>query len=286
MTFVILIYLILGGFKAVVKTDILQYGAIIIILLMLTFLTFKGSLIPTSEWNFFAADIKTIVGFFLVGTAYPFAAPDLWQRVYAAKGRKQLKHGLLLSIMVYIFMAFLFALVALTVKVNFPGIDPDTALIHGFANLLPPGMIGLSVIFLFAAIMSTLDTYIFTGSSVIVQDFFKWGKQTIVRNMRKVIFLFTVLVTATSILVENLVVSAYIFIAFVCALAVPTIATWIKKEIKKETIVMSFIFALTGGITAIILFISSNPPLLVLITIVAAILGLFIGGLVSWLKKK
>ena len=73
MVSIILIYLLLGGFRAVAKTDIIQYIAMIFILFMLTLVLFKGSLIPVSEWNFFRADIGTIVGFFLVGILFPFA---------------------------------------------------------------------------------------------------------------------------------------------------------------------------------------------------------------------
>ncbi len=54
--------------------------------------------------------------------------------------------------------------------------DPDLALIHGFQNLLPQGIIGLATALLFSPIMSSLDTYIYTGASSIVQDFLKLKK--------------------------------------------------------------------------------------------------------------
>ena len=94
MTLIIAIYLYLGGFKAMAKTDILQYGAMLGIIVLLTILIFKGTLIPPSEWNFFAANISTVVGFFIAGILFPFASSDLWQRVYVAKGKKQIKNGL------------------------------------------------------------------------------------------------------------------------------------------------------------------------------------------------
>ena len=173
MVFVISAYLYLGGFKAVAKTDIIQYAAMIIIFIILVLVMFKGSLIPVAEWNFLKADFFTIIGFFIIGIMFPFASPELWQRVYSSKGKKQLRNGLWLSLGFYTLMALMLALVALTIKAQFPGIDPDLALIQGFKNLLPSGLLGLSMVLLFAAIMSSLDTYIYTGASALIQDFFK-----------------------------------------------------------------------------------------------------------------
>ena len=287
MTLIILIYLLLGGFKAVAKTDILQYAAMVFILFVLALMMFKGSLIPASEWNFFATNIGTLLGFFIMGIIFPFASPDLWQRVYSSKGKKQLRNGLLLSILIYAFMAFLLALVALTVKAQFPAIDPDLALIHGFANLLPQGLVGLSTVLLFAAIMSSLDTYIYTGSSAIIQDFFEWSKSKTVKNVKKTIFFFTIIGTIVAILIQNLIVGSYIFVAFLSTTAVPVLATWNKKTIKQETLAISFIFGLMGTIIFLMFSLSKGEitPAIILVAMGSSILGLLIGGVISKIKN-
>ncbi len=283
--FVILAYLLMGGFKAVVKTDVLQYIAIIFILVMLALLLFNGSLIPVSEWNIFRADVGTIVGFFLMGLLFPFAMPELWQRVYSSKNRKTLRNGLLLSSIMFAVVAFFLALIALTVKIKFPGVDPDLALIHGFANLLPTGLLGLSVVLLFAAIMSSLDTYIFTGSSAIVQDFFEWDKKTIVKNIRKVIFIFAVLGAIISVLIQNLIIGSYIFVAVLVVLAVPVIATWINKKIKQRTLLWGFSVGTIGFVLFLIKTISNITPTIVIVALLATLVGLGIGGVVSLFER-
>ena len=284
MVFIVLIYLLMGGFKAVVKTDIIQYFAMIFIMAMLALLLFNGSLIPISEWNFFKADIMTMAGFFLAGLLFPFAMPELWQRVYASKNKSTLKKGILWSAIIYAVFAFLLALVALTVKVRFPGIDPDLALIHGFANLLPAGLLGLSVVLLFAAIMSSLDTYIFTGASVIVQDFFDWDKRQTVKNMRKVIFILAVLGTLISILIQSLILGSYIFVAALVILAIPVIATWIKKSIRQRTLIYGFIFGIIGFTIFLIKTLDNISPTIVVVALLSTIVGLVIGGIVSIFK--
>ncbi len=287
MAAIILIYLWLGGFKAVARTDILQYIAMIFILAMLTLILFNGSMIPTSDWNFFKADLGTIIGFFIIGVMFPFASPDLWQRVYSAKGKKELRNGLILSVGIYAFMAFLLALVALTVKAQFPNIDPDLALIYGFGNLLPPGLLGLSTVLLFAAIMSSLDTYIFTGAAAVVQDFFHWPKKKIVRNIKRVILLIIVISTLIAIAIRSLVLGSYIFVAFYSVLAIPVIATWINKRIKARTIVLGFSLGIAGTIMMLVATISQGEitPTVVLAAIGSTLFGLFVGMIVSFFKK-
>lgn len=284
---IVLFYLMLSGYKAVVKTDILQYFAIVFIIGILALLLFNGSLIPASEWNLFNAGIVDIIGFFIVGIFIPFAAPDLWQRVYSARGKKEIKAGLLWSIVPYAIVAFLLSLIALTVKVMFPEVDPDLALIHGFANLLPSGLIGLSVVLLFGAIMSTIDTYIYTASSAIVQDFFKLDKEKIVRNIKGAIFTLAIIAIILSILIQSLIIGSFIFIALVMVLAVPVIATWIKKSIKERTLLFGFTIGLIVSIGYLIFsLIKGNiEPIIVVISLVASIFGLIVGGIVSYIKR-
>jgi Na+/proline symporter len=289
MVVIVMIYLLMGGFKAVVKTDIIQYIAMVVILVLLALALFRGAIIPASEWNFFNVNFATMIGFFLVGILFPFAMPDMWQRVYSSRDKKTLKKGILLSAVVYAFFAFLLGLVALTVKVRFPTVDPDLALIHGFANLLPAGLLGLALVLLFAAIMSTADTYIFTGSSAIVQDFFKLAKKKIVKNLKKTIFILAVIGTLISILLQDLIISTYIFASFLLVLAISVMATWLHKKIKQRTLFIGAIIGVASTIALLIYFlgfVGEVQPFLVVIAIVATIIGLIIGGIVSKLTSK
>jgi Na+/proline symporter len=289
MVVVVLFYLLMGGFKAVVKTDIIQYAAMFLILIILVFSIFKGSTIPISEWNILKADIMTMIGFFVVGILIPFAMPDLWRRVYAAKDKKAFKRGTLVSIVVYMIFAFLLGLIALTVKINFPDIDPDLALIYGFKYLLPSGLLGLSIILLFAAIMSSVDTYFFTGSSAIVQDFFNFNKEKTVKNIKKTIFILAIFGTLISILIQNLIISTYIFVSLVLVLASIVVVTWIRKKIKPLTLTIAFIIGTILVVTLIVyymFFAGGIIPEIAIMGVLSVIISLIIGGLVSKIKQR
>jgi len=288
MVSIVLLYLMLSGYKAVVMTDVLQYFAIVFIMVVLAGLMFQGSLIPASEWNLFSAGIIDMVGFFLVGVLVPFASPELWQRVYSAKGKKEVKSGLLWSIIPYGIVAFLLSLIALTVKVTFPDIDPDLALIHGFANLLPPGLLGLSVVLLFGAIMSSLDTYMYTASSAIVHDFFKSEKKKAVKSIRSVIFLLSLLGLVIAILIQSIIVGTFIFIALIMILAAPVIATWMMKDISQRTLLFGFVIGLLFSVNFIILSLMRGniEPTIVVIALGGTILGLIVGGVYSLVRGR
>jgi len=284
---IVLAYIMLAGFRAVVKTDVFQYAAMFVIMVVLAVLLFQGSLIPSSEWDLFSVDGVTVFGFLLIGIMSTFGSPDLWQRVYAVKGSKQLKRGFILSIIVYAFMALLLGMLALTVKVLFPEIDPDFALVHGFATLLPAGLVGLSVILLFAALMSSIDTYIYTASSAFIQDFFNLRKRVTVTGIRITMALITVAAGVVAILIQDILQAGFLFISLGTLLSTIIFATWIKRSITERTLLFGFIIGfLCLSVVTIVMFIQGEiQPTIAIVALGAALLGLMIGGIVSVFKK-
>jgi SSS family solute:Na+ symporter len=278
---VVLAYLLMGGFKAVVKTDFIQYVSIVAIMILLIFVLLGDVSIPVSEWNFSEAGLVNVIGFFLVGIFFPFAMPELWQRTYSSKSDKVFVNGLLLSSFVYLVFGVCLAFLALIVKVSFPVIDPDLALVYGFANLLPSGLVGLGVVMLFAAIMSSLDTYVFTGSSAIVQDFFGWNKRRAVEGMRGVMFVFSLLGMVVAVFIQSLIVSSYIFVAVVVVLAVCVLATWISRKVDETVLLWGFVVGIFGFVVFMVATIENISPSIVGVVLFSVLLGLGAGKIVS-----
>ena len=284
---VVMIYLLLGGFKAVVKTDVMQYIVMLVILVILVLVLFNGTVIPASDWNFLKADFGTIAGFFIVGLLFPFAMPDMWQRVYASKNKKTLKKGILSSAVVYFIFAVLLSLVALTIKARFPGVDPDLALVYGFQAMLPAGVIGLSVVLLFAAIMSSIDTYLFTATSGVVQDLLRNRQGKAVSNMKKGIVIIAILGTGISILLQDLVIGSYIFVASLVIISVCVISSWINKRIKESTLLSGFTFGAIGFTVYLVISLSKGDiqPTIVIIALGSTLIGIFAAGIIGLIKK-
>lgn len=286
---VVMLYLLLAGFSAVVKTDVLQYLAIIFVLATFAFVLSSGIDIPASEWNLVAAGGGNIFGFLLIGLLFPFASPDLWQRVYAMPNQNILRKSIFYSIVVFAVVAFILALVGLFVKTAMPALDPDIALIHGLSALLPAGLIGLAVVVFFGALMSSIDTYTYTASSAFVQDFFKkLSKEKTVSLIRVSIASIIVISTVISILLQDLIQASFIFAAFVVVLAVPTIITWIRPSIRRRTLNSTLIV----GTTALVIFIALGlaqdnlTPTIVIKGIAGSLVGLAIGFIYSKFSKE
>ena len=285
----VLTYLLIGGFKAVVTTDVLQYGAIVIIFIIFAFVLLQGITIPAAEWDIGAAGLKNIFGFFLLGILIPFASPELWQRVYAVKDLRTLRQGIFYSVIVYIVIAFLLALVGLAIKTQFPGIDPDTALIHGFAQLLPAGLAGLAIVIFFAAFMSSIDTYAYTAASSFVHDFFKkLSKKEIVTAIKITLVGVVALTSVVAVIIQDLILGTYIFIGYVIILAIPTIATWIKPSIKRTTLNVALIFGIIGLTYFVVkgAMAGTIDPMIILFAIGISLVSLLLGSLVSLVRNK
>ena len=249
----------------------------------------SGSIdIPAGEWNLVAAGGGNIFSFLLIGVLFPFASPDLWQRVYAMPNQSILRKSIFYSILVFAVVAFILALVGLFVKTAMPALDPDIALIHGLAALLPVGLIGLAVVVFFGALMSSIDTYAYTASSAFVQDFSKkLSKEKTVSLIR--VSIASVIVTSTiiSILLQDLIQASFIFAAFVVVLAVPTIITWIRPSIKRRTLNSTLVVGTALLIVFIALGLAQNnlTPTIVIKGIAGSLAGLVIGFVYSKLSK-
>lgn len=285
---VVMLYLLLAGFSAVVKTDVLQYLVIIFVLTTFAFVLSGSVDIPASEWNLIAAGGGNIFGFLLIGLLFPFASPDLWQRVYAMPNQNILRKSIFYSIIVFAVVAFILALVGLFVKTAMPALDPDIALIHGLSALLPVGLVGLAVVVFFGTLMSSIDTYTYTASSAFVQDFFKkLSKEQTVSFIRISIASIIVISTIISVLLQDLIQATFIFVAFVVVLAVPTIITWIRPNIRRRTLNSTLVVG--TALLAIFIalgFVQDNlTPTIVIKGIAGSLIGLIIGFVYSKFSK-
>ena len=167
---VMLVYLFLGGMKSVIKTDSVQYG----VMLFLTFITahamFQKTDLTATLFSFEDASIGLIISFILYGVVSPFYSAHTWQRVYAVKNDASVKWGLVGAGIFIVILGTGVTLIGLAAKAAFPSIVPEEAAAYGMAHLLTPGFMGLGLVILFAAVMSSIDTLVFYLASSLAKD--------------------------------------------------------------------------------------------------------------------
>lgn len=247
----ILVYIVLGGFKAVVKTDVVQFLAIIILTTLVGFVLMQGSWDTYSEIEFTALPVKTLVGFFLYGLFYPFASAELWQRVYAGVSVKSVRRTVITSALIYIGLGIPFLMMGLGIRAQMPYIESEIALIEGFIALLPSGVMGIALVAIFAAIMSSADTTLFTMTSVVLQDFYarirkvthhSMSKQHLVLLFRAWLAIFMIIGFFLALYLRSIEDAAIIFTGFIPVTALTILLSWIWKKMPQ------YFFALMIGL--------------------------------------
>jgi SSS family solute:Na+ symporter len=248
-TAVVVVYAILGGQFSIIRTDVFQAPIFFIGIFIVLALVFsrvggleglKASLplgyfsFPTSP----AFDWKMLLSFLiLVGATY-VVGPDMYSRLFCAKGEKTAQQSALLSAFLFIPLAFAITLIGMSAKALYPQIMPDDAFPQVISEVLSPGLSGLVIAAIIAALMSSADTCLLSQSVILTEDIIKRVHPAL--DERK-----TVLLTRLSLIGLGLVALGlaltlktvyesllFAYTVFTCGLVVPVIAGFYKKKLK------------------------------------------------------
>lgn len=181
-------YTATGGLRAVVFTDILQA---IIILLGGSILLFSVLGQFDYSWSKAVASVPeshmsliqpmddetlpwlgTLIGVPILGFYYWSTTQLICQRILGARDLKNARWGALLGGLLKLPVLFLMVIPGLFAFSLFPDLEnSDLVFAEMVVNLLPPGVIGIVLAGLIAAIMSSIDSALNSASSLIVMDF-------------------------------------------------------------------------------------------------------------------
>ena len=183
-----LIYVLFGGLKATIRSDGIQFIAIILLFFYLIFALFfqnnNNLNLNIFEENFIKFDSKSLITSFQFGFVFfiAVAATNLfhqgnWQRVYAAKSEKILVKSLLISFFVIFVIVLGLGLTGSISKLNGLKFNEDLAF---FSIILNKSDIFVSLIVLIFSLcltISTVDTLLNSISSLTIvhsKDFFNF----------------------------------------------------------------------------------------------------------------
>ncbi len=205
---VILTYLLLAGFKAVVRTDFFQLIIMFVMSFAVGSFLFGTTHIPATEFDLGTLGLGNIIGFVILAAFGIMVAPDLWQRIFATHDQKNLKRGLSYSILILPVLGAAVSVAGLATKQAFPGIVPEDALVTSFSHLLPVGLKELGMVLLYAVALSSADTGTFVVSSIFTRDLKNYSKKFSEESMKKLtrffMVLFVVMAVVTGILYQNI----------------------------------------------------------------------------------
>ena len=185
---IIIAYTLVGGFKAVAWTDLVQGILMLAGLILLPWVAIEAvggwdaltsglrSADPAllSAWGSGGQSTAAIVGiasFLAIGIPY-LGVPQLMVRFMSARSEESLVPAMGISVTVIACFGIGAVLTGMAGRVLFPGLeDPEGILPLLATELLPPVLAGVMMVVVLAAIMSTVDSLLILASSAVVRDF-------------------------------------------------------------------------------------------------------------------
>jgi SSS family solute:Na+ symporter len=159
-------YLVISGFRAVVITDVLQYMALILLLILIwpiavNKIGWGGLSNAFATANSQHLDMGNALGFFILGFLNMLVSADMWQRFYAARSEKDARRGLILSAILVSLAGLLLLVPPLFARAVLPNVAPNRALIESLKLLLPRALLGFGLVGILSTVVATLDTMVF-----------------------------------------------------------------------------------------------------------------------------
>jgi sodium/proline symporter len=187
---VIILYTLVGGYKAVAWTDLIQgilmlAGLIVVPLIaidaaggwssVLSNLRIQdpGLLTPWGPEGKSTIALVGILSFLAVGLPF-MGVPQLMVRFMSARSEKSLVPAMVISVVVILLFDVGAVLTGMAGRALFPGLeDPESILPVISTTLLHPVLGGIMMVVVLAAIMSTVDSLLILASSAVVRDYWQ-----------------------------------------------------------------------------------------------------------------
>lgn len=173
-------YTVVGGLKAVIYTDTVQWlillGGLILLALPVALHAEGGwgalkESLPAAHFDITAVEPAQLVNWAVTIIPIWFVGMTLYQRIYACRDEKEARKAWFLAgLLEWPLMAFSGVLLGMIARVLFPDVEPEMGLPLLIAEILPAGVAGLVIASYFSAIMSTADSCMMAASGNFVGD--------------------------------------------------------------------------------------------------------------------
>jgi Na+/proline symporter len=253
MTFALVVPVVIGGMRADVTTDVVQFVLMMLMLVLLIPLVLHrepvaslsvGHLDPLASLSVQEVTVFVVALFFL-----PITSAPLYQRLFVSKSGSEVRRAMVISIALWMLIDVLIVLSGLAAARAFPGLeDPDVALVE-LGRTLP--LVGQTAFFvgLLAVIMSTVNSFLQSGASSLAYDVWRHVRPS--ASERELLTLSRFFVVALGLLSLVLalwfraVVPALLFTLsmWTAGILIPTLAALLGRPLGKR----EALYSLLGG---------------------------------------
>lgn len=259
---IVIAYSTIGGMRAIVYTDILQFIVLMVGLpLVLIFGVVKAGgvgaviqAVPVDHLTFLGP--YTLLAFlslfftFVIGEAL---VPPYVQRLFIAKDVNEVRKGTMLSGLFSIPFLFVTGSIGLVALILFPEIDANLAMPTMIKEVLPIGLMGIVVAGVISIIMSSADSFLNGASVAAVHDVIKPLMNTDDEKNFRLVKIINILVGILAIVfaikiksILDILIYSYNFWAPI--IVVPLVVAILGGKVTKT----QFYWGMTGGIIGVV----------------------------------
>lgn len=259
---IVIAYSTIGGMRAIVYTDILQFIVLMVGLpLVLIFGVVKAGgvgaviqAVPVDHLTFLGP--YTLLAFlslfftFVIGEAL---VPPYVQRLFIAKDVNEVRKGTMLSGLFSIPFLFVTGSIGLVALVLFPEIDANLAMPTMIKEVLPIGLIGIVIAGVISIVMSSADSFLNGASVAAVHDVIKPLMNTDDEKNFRLVKIINILVGILAIVfaikiksILDILIYSYNFWAPI--IVVPLVVAILGGKVTKT----QFYWGMTGGIIGVV----------------------------------
>jgi len=267
VAFIMVAPVVIGGIKAVIRTDVVQFALMLFILAITVPFIFNMpsfnmpsdviSGISKEYFNPFSyISFQEIAVWFILLFFLPITSAPLYQRFFASKSKRCSEKSIIYSVIIWMAIDLVIILCGFTALQLFPNLtDPDMSFIMLGVAIFPNALRGIFFIALLAMIMSTVDSFLQSGAASLTYDVYRHfkpkstEKQLIMASRMFIIILG--LLSLTLALYFQMIIPALVFTLTIwtAAILVPTLIALTGRKIRKDT---AFYSLLGGALSALI----------------------------------
>jgi SSS family solute:Na+ symporter len=268
-TAVFIFYTVLGGQRAVLKTDLWQTIIIFLgIFSGLAFVLWKvGGLnglkngLPAGYFSFPTSNkfdiIQLINLLLLVGLTY-VVGPDMYSRIFSAKDGQVARKSVFWTAGLLVPMALGITLIGMAAAVLFPNIKADQAFPTVIQYVMPPVLVGLVLAALLSAVMSSAVTCLLSVSTILTTDVIHKFQPAISEEKLLIISKWGIVILglvamAVALLINNIINSLLLAYTIYTAGLVPAVIAGFYKNKLKVTNIGALTAIIIGGTSGLLM---------------------------------
>jgi len=283
-TFITILYTTIGGLKIDIITDFIQFWVISAMFIIIAIIGYNHvggisnllSQLPQGHLNPLAfGGMSWFIGVIVLSGFIYLGNTAHWQRILSAESQITARKSFFLAIPFVLILGGLVVFIGLVAAVSLSGIKQEFAIFSLMDAILPAGLMGLGFAAMLAVIMSSVDSLLIGGSTIIYKALFakkKLSKRKELSYARLITGLFGIGGFMLAFLVPNIITLSLI-VSYLALIFVPAIFAGIYS--RRVSSNASFYSILIPTIILFILFPIVRENTFLITTLLATLIILF-----------